>query len=79
MMNIIVLGAHSKECIDLEHNLMKALEQMGLDVEFKKISDIKEIAKYGILLYPALMVNGKLMFEGVVPSIHELKTRYLKG
>lgn len=79
MMNIIVFGAHSKECIDLEHNLMKAMEQMGLDVEFKKISDIKEIAKYGVLLYPALMVNGKLMFEGFVPSVHELKTHYLKA
>lgn len=78
MLEIIVIGTHSKECIDLELNLLKAMEQMGLDVEFKKVSDLKEIAHYGVLLFPALMVNGKLMFEGFVPTVHDLKTHYLK-
>lgn len=77
MLNIIILGTHSKECIDLERNLLKALEQMGEDIEFKKISDYKEIAAFGVMQLPALVVNGIVKFEGKVPSVHELKTHYL--
>ena len=78
MLKVIVLGTHCKECVDLERHLLKALEQMGEDVEFKKISDYKEIAAFGVLQLPALVVDGVVKFEGKVPSVHELKTHYLK-
>ncbi|WP_425448098.1 thioredoxin family protein [Dethiothermospora halolimnae] len=49
-----------------------ALEQLGYRPDFEIIGDIREIKKLGIKRMPALMVNGKIIFEGKVPSILDM-------
>lgn len=78
-MEIKIYGMAGKEIIDLEMNVLKALEKIdNEDVKFIKISDPVKINAKGILSLPALEVNGKLKFEGKIPPVHELIKEYLK-
>ena len=47
--------------------------RLGMEAEVKKITDIKEFAKAGVIFTPAIVVDGKLMISGKVPSVDEIK------
>ncbi len=47
---------------------------MNLDDDFEVISDIPTIAEYGVNKLPALVINGKIRFEGKTPSLDEVKS-----
>lgn len=49
-----------------------ALEQLGFDYDFEIVSSLPEIVEYGVSKTPALVVNGEIIFEGIVPSILEM-------
>ncbi len=72
-MKIEVLGTGCVKCTKLEENVMQAADEMGLDYVLTKIGDLKEIMNYGVMVTPALVVNGSVKSSGVVPSVEELK------
>ncbi len=51
-----------------------ALTDLNLDDDFEVISDIPTIAEYGVNKLPALVINGKIRFEGKTPSLDEVKS-----
>jgi protein-disulfide isomerase len=53
--------------------LMEIMTEMNLPADLEHITDIKEIGKYGVMGMPALIVNGKVMCTGKVPTKRKLK------
>lgn len=68
-----ILGTGCVKCKDLEKNARKAVEQLQIDMKIEHISDIAQIASYGIMSTPALFINGKVVSYGKVLSIDEIK------
>ena len=68
---IKVLGSGCAKCNELELNVKKALEQMGLEVKFDHITDFSVIAAYGVMSTPALVVNEKVVSFGKVLKVSE--------
>lgn len=67
--SIKVLGSGCAKCNQLEAETVKAIAMLNLDVEVEHITDFVEIASYGVMSTPALVVNNKVMVMGkVVPA-----------
>jgi|SRR4030043_2421507 len=69
---IKVLGQGCPNCHALTQRIMEVLGELKLAADFEHVTDIKEIARYGILQSPALLINGTLMAKGTVPNKSQL-------
>ncbi len=72
-LEIKVLGPGCVQCDTLERTLMELLSEMNLLADMEHVTDVKEIGKYGVMGTPALVINGKVMSVGKVPSKEKLK------
>ncbi|NDP20449.1 MAG: thioredoxin family protein [Paludibacter sp.] len=72
-MIIQVLGTGCAKCKSLEKVTREVVEQNGIDACITKVEDIVEIMKFNIMTTPALVVDGKVVVKGRVPSNNELK------
>lgn len=75
-MEIKVLGTGCAKCKTLEKNVREAVSQLGLDATIIKVEDIVEIMQYNIMTTPALVIDGKVLIKGSVPSVMELKSLF---
>jgi len=73
IMNIQILGTGCPKCKSLEKATREVVEQNGIDASITKVEDIVEIMKFNIMTTPALVVDGKIVVKGRVPSMDELK------
>jgi small redox-active disulfide protein 2 len=71
---IKVLGTGCAKCKTLENATLEVVKENGLDAEVEKVEDINQIISYGVMMTPALVVNGKVVFSGRVPSKNEIKS-----
>jgi small redox-active disulfide protein 2 len=72
-MNIQVLGTGCAKCKSLEKATREVVAQNNIDATISKVEDIVEIMKFNIMTTPALVVDGKVVLKGRVPSNNELK------
>ncbi len=72
-MEIKVLGTGCTNCKNLEKATINAVAEMGLDANITKVEDIQQIMSYGIMRTPGLVVDGKVVVYGRVPSVSEIK------
>ena len=72
-MEIKVLGTGCANCKSLEKLVVNALAEMDISANVEKVEDIQKIMSYGIMRTPGLVINGKVVLAGRVPSIKELK------
>ena len=72
-LEIKVLGPGCVQCDRLEMELMEIMTEMNLPADFEHVTDIKEIGKYGIMGMPVLIINGKVMSAGRVPTKGKIK------
>ncbi len=72
-MEIKVLGTGCAKCKTLEKHTKEAVEQLALDADVIKVEDIAEIMKLGVMTTPALLVDGKVVVKGKVPSVKDIK------
>lgn len=72
-MNIQVLGTGCLNCARLEANVKQAVQETGIDATVTKVSDVNEIVAHGIMSTPALVVDGRVVSYGIVPSVEEMK------
>ena len=72
-MKIQVAGPGCIKCKETEKNVREACSQMKLDADIQHVYDIKEIAKLGVLFTPAVIIDGKMVLSGKLPSVQELK------
>ncbi|MCK9616366.1 MAG: thioredoxin family protein [Lentimicrobiaceae bacterium] len=72
-MKIKVLGTGCSNCKNLEKATVNALAEMDLAAEVEKVEDIQKIMAYGVMRTPALVIDEKVVLNGRVPSVSELK------
>jgi small redox-active disulfide protein 2 len=72
-MDIAILGTGCPKCHKLEEETRRAAQEMGLVCEIRKVSAVAEIMKYGVMITPALVVDGEVKVVGKVPSLEEIK------
>jgi small redox-active disulfide protein 2 len=73
MKKLQILGTGCPKCRKLAENTEAAAKELGLDYELVKVTDITEIMKFGVMMTPALAVNGQVKAVGKVPSPDEIK------
>ena len=73
MKKLQILGTGCAKCEKLAANTRAAAEALGIDYEIEKITDINEIMRFGVMLTPALVIDGEVVFQGKVPTPDELK------
>lgn len=71
-MEIKVLGTGCAKCKSLEKATKEAVEITGVNATITKVEDIVEIMQLGVMTTPALIIDGKIVVTGKVPSISEL-------
>lgn len=72
-MKIQILGTGCPKCHQLAENAELAIEELGIDAEIEKITDINEIMEFGVMMTPALAVDGKVKLVGKVANVAEIK------
>ncbi len=72
-MEIKILGTGCPKCKSLEQAAKAAVAELGIDAIVEKEEDIMNIMNYGIMHTPGLVINGKVIVSGRVPSMSELK------
>ena len=72
MINVKVLGSGCANCKRLEATVRKVVEARGVQAEIEKVTDYAEIMKWSILATPGLVVNGKVVAAGRIPSDVEI-------
>lgn len=73
-MHIVILGPGCPNCKKVETLTKEAVAELNLDdVTFQKVTDMAEIMKYPILRTPGLVINGKVVCSGRIPTKAEIK------
>ncbi len=72
-MEIKILGTGCAKCKSLENVTREIVAEMNLDATVTKVEDIMEIMAFGVMTTPALVVDGKVVLKGRVPSSSEVK------
>jgi len=78
MKKIEVIGTGCMKCKRLLKNVETAVKELGIDAEIRKVDDITEIMDRGVMLTPALAVDGEMKVSGRVADVAEIK-RLLAG
>jgi small redox-active disulfide protein 2 len=73
MLSIVVYGPGCSRCIETEKVVRRAIAQMGVTVDVQKVNDPVAMAKAGVLLTPAVTVNGLAMVSGRIPKEDEVR------
>ena len=72
-MNIKILGSGCANCVNLERVTREAVAELGLDAEFEKVTEYADIASYGIMRTPGLVVDDQVLLSGRVPTAAQVK------
>ncbi len=78
MKKLQILGTGCAKCNALTEVTKQAAEELGLSYEIEKITDMMRFADFGVMLTPALVVDGMVKISGKVPSLAEAKS-FLQG
>ena len=73
MKKLQVLGTGCPKCKKLAENTEAAAKALGIEYEIEKVTDINEIMKFGVMITPALAIDGKVKVVGKVISAEEIK------
>jgi small redox-active disulfide protein 2 len=73
MKKIQILGTGCPKCKALTQNAETAAKTLGIEYEIQKVTDINDIMKFGVMLTPALVVDGQVKSVGKVVSPDEIK------
>lgn len=79
MNEIKVLGTGCPKCQKLTDHVKQAVGELGADYKVEKIEDINQIMAYGVMMTPALVVDGEVKLVGKVPSVDDLKKLLATG
>ena len=73
MLDIKILGSGCTNCKNLEKLCREVVSENSLEANIEKVTDFKEIASYGIMSTPGLVVNGKILSSGKLPTKNTLQ------
>jgi len=72
-MKLQILGTGCPKCKKLAENAENAVKELGIECEVEKITDINEIIGFGVMMTPALAIDGEVKVAGRLPSVDEIK------
>ena len=73
MKKLQILGSGCPKCAQLAANAEEAAKALGIDYELEKVTDVKAMMQMGVMLTPALVVDGAVKAVGKVPSVEDIK------
>ncbi|MBN2593096.1 MAG: TM0996/MTH895 family glutaredoxin-like protein [Sedimentisphaerales bacterium] len=73
MKKIQILGTGCPKCRKLTENAEAAAKELGIDYEIEKVTEINEIMKFGVMMTPALAVDGQAKVTGKVADVGDVK------
>ncbi len=73
MKKLQILGTGCLKCQKLENRVVAAAEELGIEYELEKVTDINEIMKFGVMITPALVVDGKVRLTGKLADKDAIK------
>ena len=73
MKKIHILGTGCPKCKQLAENTQAAAAAAGIEIEMVKVTEINEIMKFGVMMTPALVVDGVVKVVGKVPDIEAIQ------
>jgi len=73
MKKIQILGTGCPKCKALAQSAETAAKEMGIEFQIEKVTDINEIMKYGLMMTPALAVDGQIKVVGKMLSSEQIK------
>ena len=74
MKKLQILGTGCPKCKKLAENTEAAAKALGMEYAIEKVTDINEIMKFGVMMTPALAVDGVVKVVGKVPDVNAIKT-----
>jgi small redox-active disulfide protein 2 len=72
-MDIKILGTGCAKCEQTEKLVKEVIAETGADAQIEKVTDIKSIVKYGVMLTPAVVVDGEVKIVGKIPRKEDIK------
>ena len=72
-MQLTVIGPGCTKCKTLAQSTEQAAKELGVPYEMNKVTDLKQIMALGVMMTPALAINGTVKVAGRVPSVEEIK------
>jgi len=72
-MKIEILGSGCAKCNKTKEMAEKAVKEMGVEAEIVKVEDFDKILGYGVMITPALVIDGDVKVAGKVPSLDDIK------
>ena len=72
-MKLQILGTGCPKCRKLAENTQAAAEALGIEFEIEKVTDINQIMSFGVMITPALAVDGEVKLAGKAASVEEIK------
>lgn len=73
MKKIQILGTGCPKCKKLAENAEAAVKNLGVECEIEKVTNINKIMKFGVMITPALVIDGQVKVTGKVPSPEDIK------
>ena len=72
-MEIKILGPGCPRCEQVNKLVMEAVKEAGVEADVEKVTDTMQIASYGVMGTPAIVVDGKVKSVGKTPTKDEIK------
>lgn len=72
-MKIQVAGPGCPRCKETHKNVLNALSELKLAADVEYITDISQFRKLGVIMTPAVIIDGRVVVSGKIPSVNELK------
>ena len=72
-LRVVILGPGCFQCSSLETDVRNILAEMNLACDLEHVTDVKEIARYGVMGVPALLINKKIVSIGMVPDKKKIR------
>lgn len=73
MKDLKILGTGCAKCQKLTETAEAAARELGIDYQVEKVKEINRIMEFGVMVTPALVVDGEVKVAGKVPSVEEIK------
>lgn len=73
MKKLQILGTGCPKCQKLAETAEAAAKELGIEYEIEKVKEINKIMEFGVMMTPALAVDGQVKVSGKVPSVEEVK------
>jgi small redox-active disulfide protein 2 len=77
-MRIQILGMGCAKCVKLEERTRQAVAELGLEFQVEKVKDLQQIMAFGVMVTPALVVDGVVKVAGKIPGVEEIKKMLAK-